>query len=81
VCLLVRVTVVDKNNAVGKLWDSLSEPRSSLCEGRLERTVPRHAHLRTKTVQFTQFFLSGITSQSKIAPSLTESLWESLRMI
>jgi hypothetical protein len=32
-----------------KLWDSLSEQRSSLCERRLERTV--------KTALFTQFFL------------------------
>jgi len=56
VCLLVRVTVVDKKKAVGKLWDSLSELRSSLCERRLERTVLRPALLPAKTAQFTQFF-------------------------
>ena len=39
-----------------KLWDSLIEPRSSLCEKRLERTVLRPAILPVKTVQFTQFF-------------------------
>jgi hypothetical protein len=39
-----------------KLWDSLSELRSSVCERRLERTVVRPALLPVKTVQFTQFF-------------------------
>jgi hypothetical protein len=37
-----------------KLWDSLSELRSSLFERRLERTVLRPALLSVKTVQFTQ---------------------------
>jgi len=39
-----------------KLWDFLSELRSSLCERRLERTVLRPALLPVKTAQFTQFF-------------------------
>ena len=39
-----------------KLWDSLSEMRSSLSESRLERTVLRPALLPVKTVQFTQPF-------------------------
>ena len=39
-----------------KLWDSLSELRSSRCERRLERTVLRPALLYVKTAQFTQFF-------------------------
>ena len=39
-----------------KLWDSLSELRSSLCERRLERPVLRPALLPVKTAQFTQFF-------------------------
>jgi len=39
-----------------KLWDSLSELRSSLSERRLERTVLRPAVLLDKTAQFTQFF-------------------------
>jgi hypothetical protein len=39
-----------------KLWDSLSELRSSLCERRLERTVLKPALLPVKTVRFTQFF-------------------------
>jgi hypothetical protein len=39
-----------------KLWDSLSELRSSVCERRLDRTVLRPALLSVKTAQFTQFF-------------------------
>jgi hypothetical protein len=39
-----------------KLWDSLSELRSSVCQRRLERTVLRLALLPVKTLQFTQFF-------------------------
>jgi hypothetical protein len=39
-----------------KLWDSLSELRSSLCDIRLVRTVLRPALLPIKTAQFTQFF-------------------------
>jgi len=39
-----------------KLWDSLSELRSYVCERRLERTALRPALLPVKTVQFTQFF-------------------------
>jgi cobalamin biosynthesis protein CbiD len=39
-----------------KLWDSVSELRSSVCEGRLERTVLMPALLPAKTAQFTQFF-------------------------
>jgi hypothetical protein len=39
-----------------KLWDSLSELCSSLCERRLERTVLRPALLPVKTAQFTYFF-------------------------
>ena len=38
-----------------KLWDSLSDLRSSVCERRLERTVLRPALLPVKTAQFTQF--------------------------
>jgi hypothetical protein len=39
-----------------KLWDSLSELRSSLRERRLERTVVGAALLPVTTAQFTQFF-------------------------
>jgi len=39
-----------------KLWDSVSELRSSVCERRLERTVLRPALLAVKIAQFTQFF-------------------------
>ena len=45
-----------KTGKLRKLWDSLSELRSSLCERRLKRTVLRPALLPVKTVQFTQFF-------------------------
>jgi hypothetical protein len=38
-----------------KLWDSLSELCSSVCERWLERTVLRPALLPVKTAQFTQF--------------------------
>jgi hypothetical protein len=38
-----------------KLWDSLSELRSSLCERRLERTILWPALLPVKTADFTQF--------------------------
>ena len=38
-----------------KMWDSLSELHSFLCERRLERTVLRPALLPVKTEQFTQF--------------------------
>jgi hypothetical protein len=50
----VVVVSVDK---LRKLWDSLSELRSSLCEIRLEKTVLRPALLTVKTAQFTQFSL------------------------
>ena len=46
-----------------KLWYSLSELRSSLCERRLERTVLRSALLPAVYA----VFLSGMTSQSKIS--------------
>jgi len=38
-----------------KLWDSLSELRSSVCERQLERTVLRPELLPVKTLLFTQF--------------------------
>jgi hypothetical protein len=50
-----------------KLWDSLSELCSSVCDRRLETTVLRPALLPVKTAQFTQFFPSGMMSHSKIA--------------
>jgi hypothetical protein len=38
-----------------KLWGSLSELSSSLCERQLKRTVLRLALLSVKTVQFISF--------------------------
>jgi hypothetical protein len=48
--------IVVSSGKLRKLWDSLSELRSSLCERRLERTVQKPAPLPVKTAQFTQFF-------------------------
>jgi len=39
-----------------KLWDSVSELRSSVCGRQLEKTVLRLVLLPDKTAQFTQFF-------------------------
>jgi hypothetical protein len=49
-----------------KLWDSLSELRSSVCERRPEMTILRPAILPVKTDQFYPVFPSGMTSHSKI---------------
>ena len=54
-CLEIDAIVVSASK-MRKLWDSLSELRSSLCERRLERTVLRPELLLVKTEQFTQFF-------------------------
>ena len=54
--LLTKVSPYIQNKKLRKLWDSVSELRSSLCERRLERTVLRPALLSVKTAQFTQFF-------------------------
>jgi len=48
--------IVVSADKMRKLWDSLSELRSSVCERRLEMTVLRPALLLVKTPQFTQFF-------------------------
>jgi hypothetical protein len=48
--------IVGSAGKLSKLWDSLNEPRSSLCERRLVRTVLRPVLLPVKTAQFTQFF-------------------------
>jgi hypothetical protein len=47
--------IVVSAGKVRKLWDSLSELRSSLYQRRMERTVLRPALLPVKTAQFTQF--------------------------
>jgi len=49
-----------------KLWDSLSELRSSLCERRLERTVLRPA-ITCQNCAVYSVFPSGMTSHNKIA--------------
>jgi hypothetical protein len=49
-CLQTDAIVVSAGK-LRKLWDFLCELRSSLCEGRLERTVPGPALLHVKTAQ------------------------------
>jgi len=56
-----------------KLWDSLSELHSSLCERRLERTAPRLALLPVKPAQFTQFFRQ-VWRHTEKSLSLTKSV-------
>ena len=56
-----------------KLWDSLSEPRSSPCERRLERAVLRPALWPFKTAQFAQFFRQ-VWRHTVQSLSLTESV-------
>jgi len=50
-----------------KLWDSLSEMRSSLCERRLEMTALRPALSLVKNCAVYSVFPSGMMSHSKIA--------------
>ena len=59
---------------LGKLWDSLSELRSSVCERRLEKTVLKPALLPVKTAQFTQFFRQILHHTVK-SLSLTDSVY------
>ena len=56
-----------------KLWDSLSELRSSLCERQLEKTVLRPELAPVKTMQFTQFF-HQVCRHTVKSLSLTESV-------
>jgi len=51
-----NVAILVSAGKLKKLWDSLSELRSSLCERRLERTVLRPALLPVNIAQFAQFF-------------------------
>ena len=61
-----------------KLWDSLSELRSFLCESGLERTVLRPALLPVKTAQFTQF-IRQVWRHTVQSLSLTESVQGALQ--
>jgi len=65
--------VVSAGN-ISKLWDSLSELRSSLCERRLEKTVLRPALLPVKIAQFTQFFFRQVWRYTVKSLSLTDSV-------
>jgi hypothetical protein len=66
-------TIVVSAGKLRKLWDSLSELRSSVCERRLEMTVLRSAILLVKTAQFTQFSLQ-VWRHTVKSLSLTESV-------
>jgi len=65
--------IVVSASKLRKLWDSLSELRSSLCERRLERTVLRPALFPVKTAHFTQFFRQ-VWCHTVKSLSLTESV-------
>jgi hypothetical protein len=58
-----------------KLWDYLSELRSSVCETRLESTVLRPALLPVKTAQFPQFF-RHVWLHTVKSLSLTKKHWQ-----
>jgi hypothetical protein len=65
--------ILESAGKLRKLWDSLSELRSSLCERLLEMTILRPALLSVKTAQFTQFFHT-VSRHTLISLSLTESV-------
>jgi hypothetical protein len=65
--------IVVTEGKLRKLWDILSELRSSVCERRYERTVLRHLLLPIKTAQFTQFFRQ-VWRHTEKSLSLTESV-------
>jgi len=71
--------IVVSEGKLRKLWDSLNELRSTLCERRLERTVLRPALLPVETAQFTQFFRQVWHHTVKLL-SLTESVEGTLDM-
>jgi hypothetical protein len=64
---------------LGKLWDSLSELRGSLCERQPERTVLRPGLLPVKSAQFTQFFHQVWHHMVK-SLSLTENVYGTLHV-
>jgi len=63
-----------------KLWNSLSELRSSVCEIRLERAVLRSAFFPVKTAQFTKFFRQ-VWCHTVKSLSLTESVQRPLQFL
>jgi hypothetical protein len=69
--------IVVSPSKLRKLRDSLSELRSSVCEGRLERTFPRPAPFSVKTVQF----FRQIWSNTVNSLSLIDSVWGALEFI
>jgi len=67
-------TIVVSAGKLRKLWDSLSELRSSLCERRLERTVLKSALLPVKTAHCTQFYRQ-VWRHTVKSLSLTKSVY------
>jgi hypothetical protein len=65
-CVTCARDIVVSVGKLRKLWDSMSELRSCVCERRLERTVLRPALLPVKTVKCTQF-IRQVWRHSKIA--------------
>jgi hypothetical protein len=66
-----------------KLWDSLSELHSSVCERLLERTILRPALLPAKTAQFTQLLKERDTEILTVAmptrtPICLSVIWHQL---
>ena len=66
--------IVVSAGKMSKLWDSLSELRSSSCERRLERAVLKPALLPVKIAQFARF-LRQVWRHTVKSLSLTESVW------
>ena len=62
-----NVAIVVSASKRSKLWDFLSELRSSLCERRLERTVLKACSFACQNCAFYAVFPSGMKSHSKIA--------------
>jgi hypothetical protein len=59
--------IVVSADKLRKLWDSLSELRSSVCERRLEKTVLRPCSIACQNCTVYSVFPSGMTSFSKIS--------------
>jgi hypothetical protein len=55
-CVFCDDAILESAGKLRKLWDSLSELHSSLCERLLEITTLRPVPFSVKTAQFTQFF-------------------------
>jgi hypothetical protein len=59
--------VVVSAGKLRKLWDSLSELRSSLCERRLKKTILRPCSITCQNCTVYSVFPSDMTSHSNIS--------------